>query len=217
MWARLHFINGYSPIRPAGVAKQFYFSIHGEIDPGTARLLFIKEAGPNGLLSQLGVDGITIAQEMEFNPEPAAEWEQIVSNSEGRVFHRRGPPLSRMRSVASLPAQPDQTFAIAAINSVQDLRNRVVAEVEVPAGDRPALISYGRPYFEGYQASLGGTKLTVRSDRGLYPLVEVPAGNRGRLVLTYRPLWLVYGTAIALSCAVVWLAGLIAACRRQRR
>src|SRR5262249_7431636 len=33
MWAGLHFINGYSPIRPAGVAREFATSIHGEINP----------------------------------------------------------------------------------------------------------------------------------------------------------------------------------------
>ncbi len=33
MWAGLRFINGYSPIRPAGVAREFATSIHGEINP----------------------------------------------------------------------------------------------------------------------------------------------------------------------------------------
>src|SRR5439155_1442361 len=33
MWAGLHFINGYSPIRPTGVAREFATSIHGEINP----------------------------------------------------------------------------------------------------------------------------------------------------------------------------------------
>src|SRR6266511_239913 len=33
MWAGLHFINGYSPIRAAGVAREFATTIHGEINP----------------------------------------------------------------------------------------------------------------------------------------------------------------------------------------
>ena len=33
MWAGLRFINGYSPIRAAGVAREFETSIHGEINP----------------------------------------------------------------------------------------------------------------------------------------------------------------------------------------
>src|SRR5207244_1008890 len=33
MWAGLRFINGYSPIRAAGVAREFGTSIHGEINP----------------------------------------------------------------------------------------------------------------------------------------------------------------------------------------
>ena len=32
MWAGLRFINGYSPILAAGVAREFKFAIHGEID-----------------------------------------------------------------------------------------------------------------------------------------------------------------------------------------
>jgi hypothetical protein len=33
MWAGLRFSNGYSPIRAAGVAREFATSIHGEINP----------------------------------------------------------------------------------------------------------------------------------------------------------------------------------------
>src|SRR5882724_5882103 len=36
MWAGLPFINGYSPIRAAGVARDFAATIHGEINPAMA-------------------------------------------------------------------------------------------------------------------------------------------------------------------------------------
>jgi hypothetical protein len=39
MWAGLRFINGYSPILAGGVAREFKFAIHGEIDPDTGRRL----------------------------------------------------------------------------------------------------------------------------------------------------------------------------------
>src|SRR4051812_30786991 len=39
MWAGLHFINGYSPILPAGVAREFDFRIHGEINLHEAEYL----------------------------------------------------------------------------------------------------------------------------------------------------------------------------------
>jgi hypothetical protein len=35
-------------------------------------------------------------------PQPASEWQLVVSTDEGRVFHRRGAPLARVRSMASI-------------------------------------------------------------------------------------------------------------------
>ena len=40
MWAGLRFINGYSPIRPAGIAREFETSIHGEINPDVGSLSY---------------------------------------------------------------------------------------------------------------------------------------------------------------------------------
>jgi hypothetical protein len=216
MWAKLHFINGYSPIRPAGVAKEFVFSIHGEIDEGMATLLLYGEAGPDGLLAGMGVDGIAMAKELQYDPWPANEWELVASNDEGRVFHRRGSALLRVRSVSALGSRPDAAFAEAKITRVEERRNQVAAEIDVPDGSAPALVSFSRPYFEGYKASLGGRELAVTSNRGLYPAVEVPAGSRGRLLLVYRPAWLVYGGAVALGCAAVWLGCVIAAAWPRR-
>lgn len=216
MWAKLHFINGYSPIRPAGVATQFGSYIHGDFDPDKAKSLLTTEAGPDGLLAQLGVDGITISKEVEFNPEPANEWNSVTSTEEGRVFHRRGAPLARVRSVSSLQSYPDAAFTVATVTNIEESRNRVAADVEVPEGDKAALITFSRPYFEGYTASLGGTKVPVRSDRGLYPVVQLPARSRGRLILAYRPAWLIYGGSVAGACALVWLVGVIIAAQDRK-
>ena len=78
-------------------------------------------------------------------------------------------------------------------------------DVDVPNGDRPALVTFSRPYFRGYQARLGDQKLAVTSYRGLFPIVEVPAGAHGQLALIYRPAWLSWGIAIAVACALVIL------------
>ncbi|PYJ66263.1 MAG: hypothetical protein DME76_17325, partial [Verrucomicrobia bacterium] len=43
MWAGLHFINGYSPIRAAGVAREFAASIHGEINPAVGSYLLSQQ------------------------------------------------------------------------------------------------------------------------------------------------------------------------------
>lgn len=215
MWAKLHFINGYSPIRPAGVAKQYVAYIHGDFDPYFAESLLSTGAGPDGVLVQLGVDGITISKEMELNPAPANEWDLVISTEEGRVFHRRGPPLARVRSVTSLQSYPDATFAVATIANIEESRNRMAADVEVPAGSMTALITFSRPFFNGYVASLGHDRFPVTSDRNMYPVVQLPAETKGRLVLTYRPNWLVYGSGLSIFCALIWLSGTIAAVARR--
>ena len=216
MWAGLRFINGYSPIRPAGVAREFHTNIHGEIDPAVGEYLLNDQAGPDGKLAQLGVDGIVVAREMNFAPQPASEWEQVVSRDEGRVFHRRGAPFARVRSVTSIDSRPNEQFVPATISRVNDSRNRMEADIDVPAGDRSALVSFSRPYFRGYQARLGNQKLTVSSYRGLFPLVEVPANAHGQLILVYRPSWLIWGGSAAVGCALVVILGFCAAIYHRR-
>jgi hypothetical protein len=202
MWAGLHFINGYSPIRPAGVAREFATSIHGEINPEVGSYLLNSQAGPGGELDLLGVDGIVVARELDIRPQPSSEWEEAISTDEGRVFHRRSAPFARVRSVASIDSRPNEQFAPATISQINNSRNYVEADVDVPSGDRPALLTFSRPYFRGYQARLSNQRFAVSSYRGLFPTVEVPAGSHGRLTLVYQPAWLIWGTAIAAASAV---------------
>jgi uncharacterized membrane protein YfhO len=92
----------------------------------------------------------------------------------------------------------------------------VEADIDVPNGQHPALLTFSRPYFRGYQARLGSQKLSVTSYHGLFPMVEIPAGARGRLILTYLPHWLIWGTAVAVICALVMVLSFVAAnCRRK--
>jgi hypothetical protein len=205
MWAGLHFINGYSPIRPAGVAREFATSIHGEINPGVGSYLLSNQAGKDGELDLLGVDGIVVARELDITPQPASEWKGVLRTDEGSVFHRRGAPFARVRSITSINSRPGEQFAIATVSQINNSRNRVEANVDVPNGERPALLTFSRPYFRGYEARLGNRKLAVTSYRGLFPIVEVPAGAHGRLALIYRPPWLIWGSASAIACALVIL------------
>jgi hypothetical protein len=209
MWAGLRFINGYSPIRPAGVAREFSTSIHGEINPSVGSHLLGSEAGKDGELALLGVDGIVVAQELDLMPQPSSEWEVFLTTDEGRVFHRRGAAFERVRSITSLDSRPGEQFATAAISRINDSRNQVEADVDVPNGERPALLTFSRPYFHGYEARLGNRKLVVTSYRGLFPIVEVPAGARGRLALMYRPAWLIWGSVSAAACILVILVAVI--------
>ncbi len=214
MWAGLHFINGYSPILPAGVARDFKFFIHGEIDGDMGRYLVQNESGPSGILEQLGVDGIVIAREISVEPTPS-EWELKNASDDGRVFHRRGEPLSRIRSVGWIDSLPEREFIAATISEIYDSRNHVTANVDVPSGEEPALLTFSRPYFRGYRASIGNRTLRVDSYRGLLPIVEVPAGAHGKLTMIYRPWWLVVGGILSTCCAGIWLFGILKAMRAR--
>ena len=215
MWAGLHFINGYSPIRAAGVAREFGTTIHGEINPEVGEYLLNHQAGEGGELALMGVDGIVVARDIDLVPQPSSDWQLLVSTDEGRVFHRSGVPFARVRSVNSIDSRPNEQFVAATISQIDDSRNRVEVNVDVPNGDRPALVTFSRPYFRGYQARLGDQKLAVTSYRGLFPVVEIPAGTHGRLTLAYRPYWLIWGGIAAIACALVIALSLVAAITRR--
>jgi hypothetical protein len=215
MWGGIHLLNGYSPIRPSGVAREFNFAIHGEIRSDVGRSLIENEGGSNGKLARLGVDGIIIANEFGGNPQPDSEWELAVATEEGRVFHRRGGALARVRSVASLDSRPNEQFATADISRIVNGRNRLEADVTVPANGQSALLTISRPFFNGYRATIGDVPLKVSSDRGLMPTIEIPAGMNGRLTLVFRPWWLVFGGAISLGCLALILVVFAQACRAR--
>src|SRR5258707_3292996 len=120
MWAGLRFINGYSPIRAAGVAREFTTSIHGEINPEVGSNLLNHQAGPEGELALLGVDGIVVAREVDLAPQPPTEWELVISTDEGNVFHRRGAPLARGRSVTLINFRATEPFIPSARATIHD-------------------------------------------------------------------------------------------------
>jgi hypothetical protein len=213
MWAGLRFINGYSPIRAAGVAREFGTTIHGEINPDVGSHLLNNQAGRDGELALMGVDGVVVAREVSITPQPSSEWELVVSTDEGNVFHRRSAPFSRIHSVTSIDSRPNEQFVLATISRINDSRNFVEADIDVPAGGRPALLTFSRPYFRGYKARIGDQKLAITSYRGLFPILEVPAGTHGRLTVAYRPAWLLWGGGLAAGCGLVVLLGIAGAWR----
>jgi hypothetical protein len=116
-----------------------------------------------------------------------------------------------VRSVAWIDSKPQQKFIPAAISQIVDSRNRVSARVDVPGGAAPALLTFSRPFFHGYEAWFGREKLSVDSYRGLFPIVEVPNGSHGQLTLIYRPWWLMLGGILSILCAGFFVAGVVAA------
>jgi hypothetical protein len=215
MWAQLRFVNGYSPILSAGVAREFKFFIHGEIDAAMGQYLVEKESGPGGLLEKLGVDGIVIANEIAARPTSSA-WQLQFSSEDGRVFDRVGDPFPLVRSVTAIDSRPSQEFLSAAISDIRDRRNSIEFEINVPQGEKASLLTVSRPYFAGYRAHLGDKTLPVDSYRGLFPIVEVPPGTHGRVILSYRPSWLVIGSAVSALCAAIFVVSLTVASARLR-
>jgi hypothetical protein len=217
MWGGIRLINGYSPIRTSGVAREFAFAIHGEIRPDVGNTLLEREGGPDGVLARLGVDGIVVASEVATNPLPETEWTLVVATKEGRIFHRRGDPLPAVRSLATIDSRPNEQFVATGISRIANGRNRLEADVAVPAGVRPALLAISRPFFNGYRARIGARELRVDSYRGLIPMVEIPAGTSGRLMIVYRPPWLIWGGVVSTSCLAIMAASGVFALGQTRR
>lgn len=217
LWGGIQLINGYSPIRPSGVAREFAFAIHGEVRPDVGNILLEQGSGPDRILARLGVDGIIVAKEIDLAPKPASEWELAAKTDEGRVFHRQGGPLTRVRSVIAIDSRPNEQFAPAEIFRIVNGRNRLQADVVVPSGGKPALLTISRPFFHGYQSKLDNRTLMVSSYRGLIPIIEVPAGIHGRLTMVYRPPWLLWGGSIAALSLLVMAVGVIGALLSKSR
>jgi hypothetical protein len=213
MWAGLHLVNGYSPILPAGVAREFDFRIHGEISQHEAEYLVWDQSKAGGLLEQIGIDGLIVAWDSGIDPALGADWELATSDEEAAVYHRTGEPFAPVRSVTSIDSRPNEQFAAATISKINVSRNWITADVDVPSAGSPALLTFSRPFFRGYEAQIGDQKLRVDSYRGLFPIVELPTGSHGKLTLVYRPPWLIFGGALSILCAVIFIAGIIAALR----
>ncbi|HEX4639650.1 MAG TPA: hypothetical protein VH170_09200 [Chthoniobacterales bacterium] len=217
MWAGLHFVNGYSPILPAGVAREFDFRIHGEINLHEAEYLLWSQSGAGGLLEQLGVDGLVVALDSGIDPALGSDWEFVTSNTEAAVYHRVGEPIPRVRSIASIDSRPNEQFAVATISEIQDSRNWMTANVDVPNGNAPALLTFSRPFFRGYEARIENQKLRVDSYRGLFPIIEVPPGAHGKLSLIYRPPWLIIGGTLSILCTAFWILSVVASAATRGR
>ena len=93
MFGAVHLVNGYSPIRAAGVAQTLKFETHGQIEyPHLGEFLTPEMTGADGLLARLGVDGLIVAGDLPFHNGPGAsdQWEKVFHSPEGDVYHRRG-------------------------------------------------------------------------------------------------------------------------------
>ena len=53
-------------------------AIHGEVDPNLAEWLLQHQANEDGLLQRIGIDGIVVAKEFNFAPQPVSQWQLVT-------------------------------------------------------------------------------------------------------------------------------------------
>ena len=210
MFAGVHMINGYSPIMPPGAGKVLNMETHGNVPDANGEDLFEEDAaGPGGLLDELGVDGLIITHDYKLRIPPSAEkWVEILNTGEGSVYHRRTGKVSDIRE----EVVPEPGVGTTQVHMVENSRLRVVADVETPVNRvGPVILSFRRPYFAGYHATLDGKPLEVSSIDSLISAATLPRGGRGRLVLWYLPRAVVWGAWLAAAgsaaaSALAWRA-----------
>ena len=196
MFGAVHLVNGYSPVGPAGVSRLFDSGTHGHLNPANVQGVVIPEARTAGLLEKLGIDGIIVARDFELPGQLPNEWKLVHSEAEGDVYERTA-------AIPAVHALPDESYASAAVQIVENSRLKVVADISSSNAALPVLITFSRPYFPGYHATLNGVDVPVGSLRGLTPTVELAAGQNGRLELSYRPRPVVWGGIVAAISAIV--------------
>jgi hypothetical protein len=218
MWAGLRFINGYSPILPSGVGRDWGFAIHGEFAWAMQKTLLEREAGVGGLLEFLGVNGIVVAVESGLRPLPGDQWEEVFTSEEGKVYHRREPasfPVTVLMPTQNLLGTSALMPVRGLVTDVNESRNSLTFRLPRPTQDGETVL-LSRPYFSGYRATVNGHEMAVSSWRGLVPAITLPAGMEGPVVVNFRPWWLVWGVAISACCLLIVICAGIGAARWPR-
>jgi hypothetical protein len=212
MFAGVHLVNGYSPIMAAAIGRHLEMETHGNIPERIGATLLAAGSDGDALLAHLGVDGLIISFDYPLRvPPPAAEWELVFSSPEGQVYHRRSGLIAAVRAANDAPG-----FGPATITQIVDHRQSVSARVDVPGGGKSALVSFRRPLFSGYRATLNGNPVPVISKMGYMPMVSLPPGSHGYLELAYQPRALAVGSVLAaLSLLILVASGLLSRRRRE--
>jgi hypothetical protein len=244
----LDFVNGYSVMMPLGLQQLFPWEINGHFaHREDARRILETETGPDGMLQRMGVDGLVLSDSFECDLVTLARngWRAAARLEGGRVYHRRGSPSPRVRTVEQADLLTDRSeaaqlltshgrgpvpsvllakekgrreFAQADVTLVEDGRHRAITEVTSKPGDGEILVVFSRCWFPGYVAECDGQPVPVEIYNLILPAVRLPAGTNGRVVLEYRPRAYVIGCRVAAATAVVLITILLTAmCRRSRR
>lgn len=227
MYSATHFVNGYSPLRPDGLAKAIGLDWHGFLWPDAAEELLAYETQPDGLLEMMAVDGLVVADRFasHYTALESNGWHRVAALPGRSVFHRNGPPSRRVRTLQEVAwvADPQTTarrpagearpfvvrkagdlappavrqFAAAKMDLLRESRNAVEVAVEERSADAATFVAFSRPWYPGYEATFNGRPVPVHRLNRMMPAVELPPGPGGVLILKYRPRSLVLGCGIA--------------------
>ncbi|HVG22998.1 MAG TPA: hypothetical protein VND45_02490 [Thermoanaerobaculia bacterium] len=233
MLSGVEFINGYSPLGLAAMRNVFDVDAHGPMNARRAELLLRQESGPEGLLHQLGVDGLIMPEAMAVRHAAILAprgWTPVARINDALVLHheRIVSPVFRA-AVAFKTTNEQQAYSAIFDPRIQvvvlytqgdgkltryfarDLRiaearrneTRVVYEDLGPK----TLLVFRRPWLPGWRATVDGKPVPVLRANMIMPAVEVPADGFD-VRLFYRPTSLVAGLAIAALSLIVlaWLA-----------
>jgi hypothetical protein len=144
MYAGVEVVNGYSPMNPRALAR--VFGIEGQgyfLHDGGDRLL-AQEAGPDGMLQLMGVDGLILADRfLPYQPTLQSHgWRPERDVAGGRVFRRDGPPSPRVRSLDEALCDGDYNDAVRLLT---DETGRPAPHVLLEPGRREAEVRQFAP------------------------------------------------------------------------
>jgi hypothetical protein len=242
MLAGLHFVNGYSPMRPRGMSRLFELGLHGWMEHERAVDFANRARAEDDVLAVAGIDGLVLGKTLAKIPAPPPPgWHVAARFADGVLLARdtRSPRVRSARSAFTVPhaeqvaaraiAEPGplepivlvdegqppglRAFTPARVADVREAPERATLRVDVPAGDAPALLVFARPFFRGYEATLDGAPIPVTVVNGVQPAVELPPGAHGLLALTYAP----RGWPVALGLSAVGIAAIVGALAVARR
>jgi hypothetical protein len=235
MLAGLHFVNGYSPLRPRVQERLLLLQTHGEMLRQSARKLLRDEIDAGGLMEQMGVDGLLVPRRLlARNAERLASrgWRAVGTVDQCTIFHRQQLSASaftagevielpddeevykaiKTRKTSALPVmllapgQPRTVRRYAPRLLSGARQERLGSSVTVAPGSAAAMIVFRRPWLPGWRATLDGRSLPVVAAQMVMPAVVVPAGAGGRLEIRYRPWSLLLGASAAAVSLLVMIA-----------
>ena len=170
----------------------------------SANICSREQAGPEGELAPLGVDGIAVAQEVDVDPQPASEWQLVASTGEGRVFHRRVGRFARCVRLRRL-IRGRRAICSATISRIDDSRNRRRSRCRCAKRTNAALLDFFASIFSRLRRAARAKNSTSILIEDCFRSWKCPRDRTGIFVLSYRPAWLVYGGGLSILCAIFLL------------